>query len=154
MYDFKMKEIHETMCDLMGKFKTFMSGDIKEVETKEAGEIADIIRDLSETEKNCYEACYYKTVIEAMEEEKSSKFGYNPNRNNMGQYAPSNSYGYKPMVDQEPYIDAYTHGRMGYIDPRNVNNAMSDLKYMWKNADPERRMSLKKEIATMFDDID
>lgn len=38
------------------------------VNAKEAGEVADIIKDMSETEKNLYEANYYKLVSEAMEE--------------------------------------------------------------------------------------
>lgn len=157
MNDYKMKEIHETLCDLMTKFKNFMSGDLKDVDTKEAGEIADIIKDLAMTEKYCYESCYYKSVVEAMENggDYDERYGYNTNRNSRGQYSSNRgSYGYRPMVDQEPYVDAYLRGNMGYIDPMSMGNAMDDIKSMWRNADPERRKSLKRELAAMVDDMD
>lgn len=41
---------------------------VENLDAKEAGEVADMIKDLAEAEKNCYEACYYKMSVEAMKD--------------------------------------------------------------------------------------
>ena len=41
---------------------------IENIDTKELGEAIDMIKDLYEAKKEMYEACYYKGVLEAMEE--------------------------------------------------------------------------------------
>lgn len=41
------------------------------------GQVIDMIKDLADAEKNCWEACYYKQIVEAMkEEEKEGRMGY------------------------------------------------------------------------------
>lgn len=97
------------------------------IDAKEAGEVADIIKDLAEAERNCREACYYKTVTEAMEEHDDGeyeRYGYNPSHYASGRFAPKGRgmrYGYRPYLDTEPYIESYLHDpdfkdkmRMGY----------------------------------------
>lgn len=76
----------------------------------EAYEIADIIKDMAETERNCNESCYYETVVKAMEEGEEPKYGYSARP-------------YMLYKNQEPYIDAYVHDpnfkenmRMGYSE--------------------------------------
>ena len=58
-------EVFDTMLSC---FKSEISNGLMNINAKEAGEVADIIKDMSETEKNLYEANYYKLVSEAMEE--------------------------------------------------------------------------------------
>lgn len=48
------------------------------LDTHEAGEVADIIKDLSEAEKNEWESCYYKKILEAMESSEADRYGYIP----------------------------------------------------------------------------
>lgn len=54
------------------------------VDTEEAGEVIDMIKDLAEAEKACMEALYYQKVTEAMlsydEPRYGESMGYNPNR--------------------------------------------------------------------------
>lgn len=45
-----------------------INGDIQNVDAKELGEIADIVKDMAETKKLCMEAKYYEAVTDAMEE--------------------------------------------------------------------------------------
>lgn len=123
----KMKDL-DTICTmkerLVEALHTHISQGINNMDAKEAGEVADMIKDLAEAERNCYEACYYKTVIKAMEEgddEEAERFGYNSNRSmRTGRYI-SGRGGYRPYMDQMPYIDAYLNDpgfkenmRMGY----------------------------------------
>ena len=75
------------------------------VDTKEAGEVVDMIKDLAEAEAKCMEALYYQKVVEAMtsyeEPRYDDRLGYNRNRYpSSGRYASAG------------------HGmRMGYIEP-------------------------------------
>ncbi|MDE7431732.1 MAG: hypothetical protein K2N34_07455 [Lachnospiraceae bacterium] len=111
------------------------------IHLQSAGDTSDIIKDISETIKNCYEACYYKTVIEAMSEGRSpsygeGSYGYNHRHLDNGEFAGSGRghivRGYKPgpYMDQMPYIDAHLHDpdfdvhMMGYSnDGNNTGNS-------------------------------
>lgn len=86
-------------------------------DTVEVGQVADIIKDLASAEKYIRESTYYEKVAKAMDEKSTEPYG-------MG-YSPRVSgnirYGYKPMVDQEPYINGYLHDpefktKMGYSE--------------------------------------
>lgn len=72
---------------VQGEISRGFSGDPQEVAV--LGEYVDMIKDLAEAEKSCHEACYYESVVEAMEESDmvGGRMGYNPNRNRMGQYS-------------------------------------------------------------------
>lgn len=161
MNDFKMKELAEAKGALISAFKSQMS-NIETADTKELGEVADIIKDLAAAEKYCYESCYYKTVIEAMEKGDDDRYGYSTPK---GNYRMSGRMGYKPYMDQEPYVDAYLNdpnfrdrmydkpNRYGYIKQENLDATMSNIKDIWNTADPEKRMHLKRELSTMIDDM-
>ena len=41
---------------------------VDDLDTKDCGEVTDMIKDLAEAEKNCLEACYYEKIIKAMEQ--------------------------------------------------------------------------------------
>lgn len=72
------------------------------VDTKEMGEVIDMIKDLAEAEEKCWKACYYKQIVEAMHEEEEreeliTKLGMDDGENEaMG------------------YRRGSHHGRMGY----------------------------------------
>lgn len=81
--------------------------------TQSAGEVSDIIKDMKESIKECYEACYYKTVIEAMEEGGSPAYGYNHWHMPNGEFARRGTghevrgYMDMPYMDQGAYVEAY-----------------------------------------------
>lgn len=128
----KMREISDTKERLMAEVHSKVASGLKTCDVKEAGEIVDMIKDLADTEKNCWEACYYETVVKAMEEKAEDwddePMGYNPNRAASGRYTTRSGrshhggrMGYRPMVDEEPYIreyldhpDEFRHRMMGY----------------------------------------
>lgn len=117
----KVKTICEMKEKLMDAAKAKLDMGIANVDCHEMGAAIDMIKDLAEAEKSCLEAHYYKTVVEAMEEGGEERLGYTRPREPWTKR-------FKPMVDQEPYIDEYLdqHAgrydmRMGYEDtpPRN-----------------------------------
>lgn len=174
----KTKMKVEELCDMKKQLMTALKsqmGNLDNLDTKEAGEVVDMIKDLAEAEAYCWKAKYYETVVEAMKEgEKEphygeSRMGYDTWRYSNGHYAPT-GHGHK-----SGYIgDKYPHGMwdepvMGYDMPRehisqtgNMRNtryghhAMSpeekaqDLVYtmkdIWREMTPEHQKKLKADV--------
>lgn len=77
---------HQLLHYVMGEVGSGLEGDPSKVSI--LGAYVDMIKDLAEAEKSCQEACYYESVVEAMDEYGDDpRMGYNPNRNAMGQYS-------------------------------------------------------------------
>lgn len=118
-----------TLLDKYGKDK--MAVD-------EVSKLADIVKDLAEAEKECWEAEYYRSVSEAMGrsgytpdtswqyDPMDGRRGYNPNRDSMGRYA-RRGYG------------------MGYHD------GMEGIRQQMQQASPEEREKMKRELRQMLD---
>lgn len=146
------KEKVKKLCGLMEKLTCLMEGQtskgLDNVDTKEAGEVIDMIKDLADAEKNCWKACYYKTVVEAMTEEShEDRMGYDNWRYSSGRYAPKGRGRYSPagyVPPAEPYNffpniwmdgkggDGFVGGgqgsRMGYDgDPTRMTSTYSDM---------------------------
>ncbi len=64
----EMKPIKKMCEKLMDSVNHELDKGIENVDTKELGEAIDMIKDLYEAKKEMYEACYYKQIMEAMEE--------------------------------------------------------------------------------------
>lgn len=62
-----MYRIHNMLEDVSEAASTELSKGTESVNTKELGDVVDMIKDLSEAEKNKWQSCYYKSVVEAME---------------------------------------------------------------------------------------
>lgn len=137
----KMEELKRNKETLMSWVSNEISSGCQQFDLHGCGETIDMIKDLASAEKDCWESLYYQTVIEAMTEyDDEGPMGYNNRRMANGQYASAGKgriRGYRPMIDQEPYIDAYLHDpnfrrgdMMGYTDtsdrPR-MNNDMSEM---------------------------
>lgn len=57
------------MCEKLTDIISYeLNKDIEKINTKELSEAIDMIKDLYEAKKEMYEACYYKQIMEAMEE--------------------------------------------------------------------------------------
>lgn len=83
MEDMKKEGSFNDISDLKKDLIKILSSElhtkgVQELDAKECGEVADMIKDLAEAEKCCMEACYYSSVVKSMEEakEKEKEFGY------------------------------------------------------------------------------
>ncbi len=82
-----LTQVSELKKRLISELANYMSGDLSNVDTHEAGEIVDIIKDLAEiehlcasTDKDDAEKEYYESVTDAMTEAKYDNIlGYTPN---------------------------------------------------------------------------
>lgn len=124
-----MYRIHDMLEEVSEVASTELAKGSDKVDTEEFGEVVDMIKDLTEAEKNKWQSCYYKSIVEAMENadygedydwqgmvdedragyRRSSRMGYNRTRDSRGRYA----YSGNDMMDDPRYYD-YMNGRMGY----------------------------------------
>lgn len=164
---------------IVSYLKSCFDCGIMNANTNEVGAVADIIKDLSETEKNMYEACYYKSVVEAMED-KEDRYGYTPRTRMSGNFR----YGYKPMVDQEPYIDAYLddnrynmsyneygapyneymtakrhYTKTGSMNDKNamdmharehIDQMVDTFEEIWEDASPDLQAKIRSELTSLM----
>lgn len=66
--DMELEPIKEMCKKLEEAVKHELSKGIENVDAKELGEVVDMIKDLYEAKEKIVKACYYKGVLEAMEE--------------------------------------------------------------------------------------
>lgn len=152
----EISDIEDIKKTLVSWLKEETSCGKEKFDTHSCGAVSDIIKDMAETVKECYEAMYYKTVIEAMEAGKEPTYGgeevygYNHRHMSNGQFARTGKghivSGYTPYMDQKPYIDAYVHdpnfknrmnGSMGY--PDGVQMTQSEYGKAYDNYREARR---------------
>lgn len=126
-----LKKLSEMKEMLISAMEAELGKGIGCVNTEEAGEVIDMIKDLCEAEEKCMKAMYYCAILEGMDEEEDDeriesvveqmmrKSGYDNWRYSSGRFAPKgrgHRSGYVPMMP--PYYDDKGDfiGRMGYVD--------------------------------------
>lgn len=132
--DLKKSGSYDELCDLKKDLIKIFASElhtkgVDDLDTKDCAEVADMIKDLAEAEKACMEACYYETVIKAMEkadeeDEREGRMGYNAYRYANGRYAlkgRGTRRGYTPAMSMmNPYLydpdfeEEMEKGRLGY----------------------------------------
>lgn len=141
-----LEKIEETMAEQLNK-------GIDNVDTKEFGDVADIYKDLMCAKKDYLEACYYKKVVEAMddhdpEDEKSEDYeDFDMRRYYRGQPRSKTSGRFMRRGDSRRNYTPYYHmtpemyrehepeyyrdmdrsnGRMYYTESRSSNTGMEN----------------------------
>lgn len=124
---------------------------VERMDIAEMEKLADIVKDLSEAEKECWEAQYYMSVTHAM----NSSGGYTTDAYGSQGYMP------EPMG----YDTVRTYGRSGYRDsmgryatrPSNMGYDgmrygydMQGLREAMSTASPEEREKMMREMRTML----
>jgi hypothetical protein len=130
-------------------------------------ESIDAVKDLAEAEKSCWEAEYYRSVTEAMEDGKmgyDDGMGYRGNRGGMGygqgQGGSNQGRGYRRGYERESRrgyrgqsrdsMGRYT-SRRGYRRMENYGHSdmMAEIRQMMETADPQEREQLKMQLRQM-----
>ena len=102
-------------------------------------DMVDMIKDLAEAEKCCWEAEYYRSVSEAMEREGGSGYG-----SSSGQQGGSSSSGW-----QNQYGSG-RGGRRGYSG-MGYQEAMDTMRHYMHTSVPAERERMSGEIRSMMD---
>ena len=166
-----MKDLHKMKEMLMAQVQAQM-GHLEQVDTKELGEVIDMIKDLSE-------AIYYCTITEAMEEQdKEKEVYYYPMDSSKGgrMYYDGNKgrgEGYQYPMDMDTWRDEKEgrspHKRRMYMESKenhhdktsqiqNLEQYMkelsSDVVEMVQGSSPEEKQLLKSKLTTLISKID
>ena len=111
-----VEEFCELKDDLVRAAKEEISKGVQHVDTKEMGEVVDMIKDLAEAEEKCWKACYYKAIVKSMHEEEEEmkrsggRMGYDNWRYSSGRFAPT---GHGHRSGFTPGDDDYEEMMMG-----------------------------------------
>lgn len=133
-------------------------------------ESIDAVKDLAEAEKSCWEAEYYRSVTEAMEDGQmgyDDGMGYRGNRGNMGydrQGGSNQGRGYRRGYERESRrgyrgqprgsMGRYT-SRRGYrrMDGYGHQDMLAEIRQMMETADPQEREQLKMQLRQMMTEM-
>lgn len=133
----KVYKICDICCKLADALHDQLASGVQNVNTHEAGQVVDMIKDLAKAEEKLWKACYYKSIVKAMHEEEEymehmpedERRHYDNWRYSSGRFAPTgrgHRSGYVPTWEgmrMEPWMEdgkhdgAMTHdveGRYGY----------------------------------------
>lgn len=63
---------YDDICELKKRLikiveNELSTSDVRSIDAKELGQVVDMIKDLAEAEKCCQEACYYQSIVKAMD---------------------------------------------------------------------------------------
>lgn len=169
----------ETLCWLYDKLldaaHNEISAGIEKADTQEMGEVIDMIKDLAEAKKDCYKACYYKTVIEAMESGES-RYGYHERimplydesyypdgysdreiakRWKMGEMKPRTSYE-EYLSSKKHYTETHAEAdktEMSQHIREHLNETIHSMLEMYHDADPELRKKMKADMTKLCADM-
>ena len=117
------------------------------VNAQELGEAVDMIKDLAEAQRDIWEACYYKSVSEAMEEYSyNPRMGYKSSKSNT--WNRMKEYPMNPMIPRE-----MMHSEDEYYDEdeemekeygRNFNNFRKAKKHYTQTHAPQDQQKMKE----------
>ena len=65
MEDRCMMSLRSMMDTLVDAQKVELAKGVDSADTEESGKVIDMIKDLAQAQKYCWEACYYKTLMAA-----------------------------------------------------------------------------------------
>lgn len=133
------KEVCEFRKHIFDKVKAWHNSCADNIDASEFGDMIDVVKDLADTEKLCWEAAYFRSVVEAMannddeNEDADMRYGYNHNHyRSSGRFASKGHgtyMGYSPMMEPEMWM-RLAKERFGYsTDPeRTHHSGMGDVR--------------------------
>lgn len=176
----------ETLCSLyatlLNAANSEASGNLSSVDTQELGEVIDMVKDLAEAKKDCYKACYYKTVIEAMEND-SGEYDirgyhpllYYPDEDSQEEMERRYRFGYHdehyPVMNDDPRYgrayNEYRNSRKHYTETHStsdkedmdrhmtehISDTIATVSEMYRSADPDIKKRIKSDFTKLVADM-
>jgi len=122
-----MDKIKISMEILISALNEQLQQGIEYLDARGIGEVADIIKDLSETEKNCYKACYYKALTESMGNPESLET-----------------------------VKSYSTAEASTADnstAENLSETITTMRDLWEAAAPPLRRRMKNELTRLVNEM-
>lgn len=112
-------------------------------------ERVDMVKDLAEAEKSCWEAEYYRSVTEAMEGSSGAQMGYGGMYGMQQGSRSDNMRSGAQGGTQSGYRDSMgRYARRGY--GMGYQEHIDALKVEMQNADPQRREMMANELRNLM----
>lgn len=168
-HDKAMEHICSSLCTISEALDCNVSGEgIDRLDTREVGQVADIIKDLTEAKKNLCKAWYYHEIAEAMESAEDDgaehRYGYT---SGMADHGMS---GMHEMIKSDRYGKAYGDymaSRHRYSESKSpmdkddmemhanehLTDMMTSVREIFKSADPEMRKQAKANLAKFVSEL-
>ncbi len=149
-----LENINDAKEKVLERMKTAIGpSGVERMDVAEMEKLADIVKDLSEAEKECWEAQYYMSVTQAM----NSGSGYTPETYAAQGYMPEpmsydtmrTVYGVKSGYRDTMGRYATSPSNMGY-DGMRYGYDMQGLREAMSTASPEEREKMMREMRTML----
>ena len=150
----KIFEIKQKLIDEL-ESEIDRMGSLRNMDTREVGMVVDMIKDLAEAEEKCWKACYYKTVIDAMEAESGKGvIGYIPDSIAQSRQEYHGRDGYKSAMGYQGGNMSYSD-RMGSMGNRSgySDQSIQNIKQMMENADPQHKEQLKQDLQKLMQEV-
>lgn len=125
--------------------------DADTVDTHEMGEVIDMIKDIAEIKRNHYEACYYKSVVEAMNEYGNDRAVENPYWD--GKYDKAYNK-YKSV--RRHYTESHSQDDKMKMDRHaneHIDVIIETVKDIWNDADPNLRQQMKDRMTNLLNEM-
>ena len=174
-----LKDIMDLKKELIEETTHQFKNGIQNVDTNEAMNAIDMIKDLAEAEEKCVKACYYQKIIESMEEAENDRYGYNPNYNGGRRYREPDVFyermGYEPSPNTRDFHDYMTESNLekwrnakrhyqsshSAADKEEMNGhakahlaeTMATLKEIMANSDPDLQKRMKNDLTNLINEI-
>lgn len=174
-----MSEYHEQICCLKDKLAeaaySEVSSGLENVDAHELGEVVDMIKDLAEYERNHYQACYYKSVVNAMKRGSERRGYIYPDYDIEGKMPYDDRMRWMGESDKDEYWDdeygrpynAYKKAKRHYSESHSdtdkqlmsehanehMETMMESIKEMWRDADPQLRQKIRENMNRLTNEL-
>lgn len=139
-----VEEIYKMKNDILKQIeKEVGERGIERIDVNRIGEMVDMVKDLAEAEKSCWEASYYRQVSEAME----GSSGY---RQSGYQQSGSMRSGYGAGTGSSAGYGAQDNMRQGYPGMSGHTNIKDELREALQHSTPDERERLRNEVLSMI----
>lgn len=140
--DLSMKQLCRAFDALVGRFNSELEKGFEQIDTKEAGEVTDMIKDLAEAKHHCWESCYCEKIVKAMEKAGDDKEwmyreGYIPPSDEMGKRRYERGYLRRWMREPNTFESEMNDSvyRDGYTPNRSMNTSRDSIRHETSEGD-------------------
>lgn len=160
-------EMDMRICDLKDiLIQKAYEQNLDTVDAHEMGEVVDMIKDIAEYERNHYEACYYKSVVNSMNRYNNDRAGYvdadpikmdrfNKLENPYWDGKYDKAYNeYKTM--RRHYTESHSQDDKTMMDRHaneHINTIVETVKDIWNDADPNLRQQMRDKMTNLLNEM-
>ena len=153
----------EKICCIKEKLVEHINGYIsmcglEQCDPKVMGEITDMIKDLTEAEKNIHEAKYYEECTEYLGDSfmHIQPYPHRPSNveKDISEYKRKmKETGRRDHMDRDGWDRDIQHGDEPMTSEERFDRMMSDAKMAWKSANPDLRRRMKSDLTKLVGEM-